>query len=434
MYLLTNLEEEVFAVPYAKGYRRIRILAGYASVSFLWHILEHYEDIEIDLFIGMASVDGVSIWQHEQYKRIAQQQQPRVNIYYQMTRPGVHTKIYHWNSHALNDDLIFIGSANFSWNGFRRQNELLVEATYSNSDEVFGLTTPISCLDPMVQNFISLYNMRISDKQGHELKLTTNQQVHETTVVQHQSLEYVDLSLLTRNGIVAERSGLNWGKRDGRNQNQAYIPVSQSIHRNYPRFFPPRGEHFIMLTDDQTQLLCVMAQDNSKAIHTYESNSIMGSYFRNRLGVPNGELVTQFHLQNYGRDFVRIYKIDLETYYLDFSVELNLGNCEERLPFDRGSEILLEDDHLQVQGETVFIRVPELNIDIYGGWLCSWNEDEEDFMADSDLVIIKRLGANEILYDESGSSLIVAVSNYCTSAGFCNDIGYLENLGCEIIK
>ena len=63
-----------------------------------------------------------------------------------------------------------------------------------------------------------------------------------------------------------------------------------------------------------------MAQDGDKAIHSTKNNSLLGKYFRKRLGVPLGEFVTRQHLQAYGRTDIKICKIDNETYFMDFSV------------------------------------------------------------------------------------------------------------------
>lgn len=49
----------------------------------------------------------------------------------------------------------------------------------------------------------------------------------------------------------------------------------------------------------------------------------MGSILRllrNRLGLANGQYVTRQDLERYGRTDVDFYKIDEETFYMDFSV------------------------------------------------------------------------------------------------------------------
>lgn len=76
---------------------------------------------------------------------------------------------------------------------------------------------------------------------------------------------------------------------------------------------------FFVLTYDGKIFICVRAQDNGKAIHTPQDNSMLGKYFRERLNVPHGSFVHKEDLDRYGRTTVDIFKIDVENYYLDFS-------------------------------------------------------------------------------------------------------------------
>lgn len=117
---------------------------------------------------------------------------------------------------------------------------------------------------------------------------------------------------------VPKSSGLNWGQRPGREQNQAYLSVPSYIQKSF--FFPNPGIIFDIECDDAKHFQCVRAQANGKAIHTPANNSLFGLYFRNRLGVMPGYMVKTEHLIKYGRSSVDIYKIAELKYYLDFSV------------------------------------------------------------------------------------------------------------------
>lgn len=128
------------------------------------------------------------------------------------------------------------------------------------------------------------------------------------------------LSLLQRGGVVAEKSGLNWGQRPGRDLNQAYIPLPSRIAKI--GFFPLNKAHFTVLTDDRKQLILRIEQQEDKAITTPLSNALLGEYFRNRLGLANGQYVTKSDLERYGRTEVDFYKLDDETFYMDFFVKL----------------------------------------------------------------------------------------------------------------
>ena len=127
------------------------------------------------------------------------------------------------------------------------------------------------------------------------------------------------LSLLTKNGEIGKRSGLNWGQRNKRNRNEAYIPLPSHIAKS--GFFPLDKQHFLVVTDDHHTLQLRVEQQNDKAITTPASNALLGEYFRNRLGLSNGAYVRKDDLLAYGRTDVTFYKIDEEQYYMDFSVE-----------------------------------------------------------------------------------------------------------------
>lgn len=134
------------------------------------------------------------------------------------------------------------------------------------------------------------------------------------------NLSSVTTSLLDRSGKLPKRSGLNWGQRpeQGRNPNQAYIRIPAKVGRM--GFFPERGDRFSLKTDDGKTFLCTVNQSKGKAIHSCENNALLGTYFRNRLGVPSGQLVTRQHLDSYGRTDITFRKLGDKSYLMDFSV------------------------------------------------------------------------------------------------------------------
>ena len=128
----------------------------------------------------------------------------------------------------------------------------------------------------------------------------------------------VTVSFLDRSGNLPPVSGLNWGQREGRQPNEAYLPLRGTS--NKAGFLPPNASRFTLKTDDGKSLDCVRGQATGKAIGTYENNSILGEYFRGRLGLPLGSFVNKADLETYGRTNYTIEKIDGGTFLLDFSV------------------------------------------------------------------------------------------------------------------
>jgi hypothetical protein len=117
--------------------------------------------------------------------------------------------------------------------------------------------------------------------------------------------------------MVPQRSGLNWGQRPGREQNQAYLAVPAEVQRS--GFLPERGEEFLVECDDGEIMKFVRAQANGKAIETSGNNAILGLYFRKRLNVRPGYMVTIDHLFRYGRLSVDLIAQNDYRYFLDFS-------------------------------------------------------------------------------------------------------------------
>jgi len=127
----------------------------------------------------------------------------------------------------------------------------------------------------------------------------------------------VTISFLDIAGQVPTKSGLNWGHRNGRDRNQAYLSIKGNARFG---FLPHRAVPFTLQTDDGHRFICVVAQDENKAIETQNSNSELGLYIRQRIGVPSGQLIVLNDLVNYGRTDFTIIKNDDGTYTLDLSV------------------------------------------------------------------------------------------------------------------
>ena len=121
-------------------------------------------------------------------------------------------------------------------------------------------------------------------------------------------------------------SGINWGIRKNgtkRDQNQAYIPYN---HKDKKAGFFPDREHpddencpmFKVITKDFGSFHMRMAQQGNKALHSVESNAILGEWIRKRIGAPAGGYVTKQMLELYGKTYVTFRKYDDGTYLLDF--------------------------------------------------------------------------------------------------------------------
>lgn len=322
MILTKNLYSAGLLEPGKRGYNSLKIISGYSTAAMAY---KHLSDVcltnsgfTVQLIVGMCPLDGISLSNHQGFiKLVTEDFSGSFTCRYIFRNRPVHSKAYLW----FKDDVFktsFIGSANYTQNAFLGNNrEILVENDDPEIHDYFQSleVDSIYCDDPMSEHLIKLY-MDFNYRQKQRIQDATDPGI--PLAEERRNLEHVKVSFLARDGSLPAISGLNWGQRDGRGKNQAYIPLKTKVYRS--DFFPPGKIHFTINTDDNKTLIATRAQENSKAIHTPQNNSLIGEYFRRRLGLANGAFITKEDLLQYGRTDVDFYKIDDETYYMDFSV------------------------------------------------------------------------------------------------------------------
>jgi len=312
-----KLFEEVLIKPALEGADTLLIVSGYASSAMVFHHLNKTSSnaFNVKLLVGMTPSHGLSETNHLGFRDIVENQSKgRLECSYLQTFP-VHSKIYTWLKGGQ-PFRAFSGSANYSQNAFLKnyQREVCSEISPKSGKEYFEslIDSSIFCQNLEADFVLDKYKKSVpTDALFGSVSESPSEFNEESKVT---------ISFINKSKIVSQRSGLNWGQRPelGREPNQAYIPVPMSIARG--TFFPDPRLHFTVNTDDGKLLICSRGQQGGKAIQTPHNNSLFGEYFRSRLGLASGELVTRQHFQNYGRHTVDFYKVDEENYFMDFSV------------------------------------------------------------------------------------------------------------------
>ena len=327
-----NLFNRVLVEPFEPN-STLYIVSGYASATMVSRHINHLigdgrrragfirrQDLRIELIVGMAVHDGISQKDHEGFQEITREYGGLFVCRYVAYRPPVHSKTFSWYIDDL-PNIGFTGSANYTQRAFgTSQREAVMEHDAESARNYFDIIRQdtVDCSDPHIADRIAIhdepvYLTRSTSESQEEVDKDSDGDPDGLRRLPHEQVSFLD-----NQGRLPQSSGLNWGQRPGREPNQAYIRIPVSLART--DFFPPRFDHFTIITDDDKSLICVRAQDQAKAIHTPDSNSRMGLYFRHRLGLQEGNPVKLEDLERYGRTDVDFYKIDDETYYMDFSV------------------------------------------------------------------------------------------------------------------
>jgi hypothetical protein len=216
---------------------------------------------------------------HSAYLNIKNLFGDRFEGYYFSGTPQVHSKTYSWTKNGV-PKIGFSGSANYSQYGFfnsMQQNQMTEDNPIAIKDYFENLK----------RNSIRIEDYIFSQEEI----ITVGNLVGSLAPGKIEWIEYnesVRISLLSRNNELPARSGLNWGQRPeyNRDPNQAYLSIKSDARRE--GFLPEKSFTFTLLTDDNETLDCTVAQDGRKAIHTTNDNSLLGKYFRSRLGVELG--------------------------------------------------------------------------------------------------------------------------------------------------
>ena len=270
---------------------------------------------EISLLVGMTAREGMNRIAHQGFVKASQLRSTSFECRYVVEGSAVHSKVYAWTRDGQ-PIRGFIGSANYSQNAFgSAQREVLHEIDAVAAElYVHNLfSRGLDCETENIHELLTLHDMPFTD---------LGPLLNQPDIGSNWSdlPQQVSLPLFTDRGEmrVPARSQLNWGQREGRNPNQAYLKIPIELHRT--GFFPELGIHFTLLTDDGEVFDCVRAQEWGKALETPESNALLGEYFRRRIGVASGAPVELEDLQKYGRTDVTIFRTSNSEYKLDFSV------------------------------------------------------------------------------------------------------------------
>lgn len=330
--LTKDLVSEILTKPARDCADTLYIVSGYATATMGYFHLDQLKrvnknSLQIKLIVGMCATEGIGKANHLAFQRLVKEDYPdKFECRYLIKPPPVHAKVYTWIREGK-PFVSFIGSANYTQNGFGKSQRESMASHDAREGLVYYSSLrgdTVDCCNPKIDKFIPIFDEREVSWRRRRPRIEKEEKgirFEETEIL--AGLPSVSVSLLDHRGDLPSRSGLNWGQRPeyNREPNQAYIKLPSEIYKS--NFFPEIGKWFAVRTDDGKAFVCVRAQQNGKAIETPKNNSLLGKYFRKRLGLPPGSLVELSHLLRSGRATVDFYKIDDETFYLDFSKKKN---------------------------------------------------------------------------------------------------------------
>ena len=289
---------------------------------------KYCKDLQVEIILGMTK-SSLSKKKHEDICRLLRflsytKYMPKVSCKYICSGKEVHSKIYLWS----NDDVVdvaYCGSLNYTMNAFYKRRESVTGCDALDAWKYFDELSidSLSCFDATVTDKIK----KIKNGSASQEELENEEEDYTFYDKNKTPVDTLEVSLLRADGSdTGYGSGINWGIRKNgtkRNQNQAYIPYNAKDRKKgfFPDRIHPDDENcpmFKVITRDYGSFHMRMAQQGNKALHSVESNAILGEWIRKRIKAPAGGYVTKQMLELYGRTSVTFRKYDDGVYLLDF--------------------------------------------------------------------------------------------------------------------
>ena len=346
-FITSNFDEPVLYAPARTEFihpcSSIKIITAFTDCDRIsTHMIKLAEGIKNNRFIKGLSVEillgmtksSLSQKKHEDICRMirflnSSKGMPKISCRYICKGSEVHSKVYIWtytdNQVKEIPYLSYCGSLNYTMNAFYKRRE---SVSMCNSFDAYCyyrelLIDTIDCFDSEVSEKLKNVVNNTSDNFIEPDNSEKDYFIYD----KETPVDILRVSLLRADGSdTGYGSGINWGIRKNgtkRDQNQAYIPYNQKDKKE--GFFPDRENPndescpmFKVITKDFGSFHMRMAQQGNKALHSVESNAILGEWIRKKIGAPSGGYVTKQMLELYGKTYVTFRKYKDGTYLLDF--------------------------------------------------------------------------------------------------------------------
>ena len=282
----------------------------------------------LKILIGMIYHEGVSKTQKKTLEELNKDLK-KINIQsgVYITLRKYHGKIYKFKKNQ--DDLIFVGSSNFSGTGMYGNLECNTSVLdKSSKDRISKFLNHLFTSKELSQN---LDNVELTVKKRKRKKIKEKLSKHEISKSLFPQLKELSETKIKLRVDEQPRSSLNLYFEKGRKNPKTgkYSPrpwyeVEITSEKNERTKDYPKGAFTAYVADENKyyKLNMITASAGFKAITTKDNREILGEYIKGKLEreghLERLETVTIDTLRNYGRDYISLKKIKDKIFYLEF--------------------------------------------------------------------------------------------------------------------
>ena len=343
----TNLYEKIIAKE-ASLSEKLRVISGYGSAPFLKKVVTEYPSLEIELFLGMTQ-QGISEKNHQMFNDLSQGYS-NISVYYQVFGKYTHMKILEFTS--LNNRNTYIGSANFTENGFVEQREIMTPI----EDDLETLfvqqrANSMLCCDEDILNKINVYpdeiylekkineyeqDIKYNDSEKHENPLNEDLGPYgdssefgissddsnnkyfpiknfykklPTLRLSANNLYYKEFDLPI---VLPPINNALWDRRGINAWTEGGTPVLEQTPKLHFETVFPSNQKFEIVTDDGCSFVAILTGKFNRNLQLI--NGDLFQYIQKRIGAADDSPISYFDLIKFG--FVNFHFVRLsETKY-----------------------------------------------------------------------------------------------------------------------
>lgn len=301
---------------------KLRIITGYASATFLKRVINEHPHWIIEIYIGMSQ-QGISMNNHKEFCDIINNQK-NLELYYQIKGENNHMKLLDFSSE--HSKRVIIGSANFTENGFFKNQEIMIETDIDTND-IFERQKKLSllCTSHNIEKFIDFY---IDESNDLEIKEDKNSSSKDSRILERDQQYISTFKKLKKHPnpyyyrnfkveiVLDKKHNPTWSEKGinaWTNNKQPYLQSSQKVF--FEKYFP-NDEKFHIYTDDGIKFDSELGGKFNSEIHFHNAN--IYDYVKKRINLNVTRPISREDLIKYGSTAFYFTRVDETEYLLEF--------------------------------------------------------------------------------------------------------------------
>lgn len=319
----------------ASRFNYLRIISGYGSADFLRRVKRDFPELQIDLFIGMYK-EGFSINSHKKFIEIMTEY-PDVQVYYQYEGKSTHIKLIEFSDKMQRST--YVGSANFTENGYISNQELMVPIIdYTGSlfeeQKRKSLVADFETIEKFINFYEDEVNIetnevnpgKIKEKEVTEKVDSVDLEIKKLYQKRKQYIKYIETVRSNINYEYYKKFSIEIVLNEENDRRWKETGINRIFHDRIPSLFEtnknpffkifPEDRIFRIFSDDGNIYQAKLTGMNKKDLILLNGNFY--EYVQKKIGINEYKVISRQYLEEFGITKINFERLDESDYYMYF--------------------------------------------------------------------------------------------------------------------